>query len=857
MKRALLSTLAISFFLFHGVHAQTTKSPEEMFGFKMGTDRRLINWEQIVSYFQMLDEKSERVHLVELGKTTLDRPMIMAIIGSEETIQNLERYQGIQQQLGRPFELGEGQAAELITSGKVVFLVTLNIHSTEIAASQESVELAYELATSGDAKVQKILANVIVLLVPSLNPDGQDLVTKWYLQHVGSEFEGSRMPGKYHHYADHDNNRDWFFFNLAESRHVARVLYHDWYPEIVLDQHQMGSSGARLFLPPYADPVNPNVSPALMASVNMLGKHVVSDMHDQGFRGVVTGTIFNAFFEGTMSKTPLWHNRIGILTEAASARIASPIYFPKTSLRGMGLDLPEYGQQTNFLDPWPGGWWRLRDIIEYEKAATYSMMDLAATYKEKFKRNFYRLNKQAIEAGKQGSPFAYVVPVTQHDPNNAIELLKRLRFANVDVYQMGEDLTARNGTYRPGDFIIPLAQPARAYIKDLMERQEYPNLREYPGGPPRQPYDVTAWTLPLQMGVEVREIRQPFPAQMTLSSEPKLEIDNSHVRAGWLAVERRYTHSYQLINSLLKSGLDVYELTTASTSLAAGTFVFEISEGQLESVKSRSAALEVPVLAVPGAEVESKRAIQNARIGIYNPWVPWVYDEGWLRLILDNFGFDYKKVHNADFKDKPRFVADYDVLIFGSQGSDWIVDGKPKNRPEPTLGDPKKPKKYVGGIGEEGVKKVKQFLLDGGTVLFLGEACNFAIEKLRLPAENTLKNVKRKDYFAPGSLFELNLDLASPLTYGLQEQVAVYKNRAVVLKLKPYNQTIKETGYFGSHNLLMSGWAVGESKLHHRVALAEIPVGKGRAILYAFRVQHRAQTFGTFKLLFNALYKEP
>ncbi|MFQ5753893.1 MAG: M14 metallopeptidase family protein, partial [bacterium] len=543
MKRFMSVVCTILILLFQILHAQSIQSPQEMFGFQMGADKKLINWQQIVTYFHMLDAQSPRIKVVEIGKTTLKRPMIMAILGSEDSIQNLDRYENIQQQLGRPYDLEESEANKLIADGKLVFILTLNIHSTEIASSQESVELAYELATSPDKKIQKILNKVIILIVPSLNPDGQDMVAKWYLKDVGTEYEGSRLPMKYHHYVGHDNNRDWFFFNLVESQNVARVLYHDWYPEIVYDQHQMGSTGARLFLPPYADPVNPNVPPSLMASVNMLGKHVVSDMHDQGFQGVVTGTIFNAFFEGTMSKTPLWFNRIGILTEAASARIATPIFFPKTSLRGMGIDLPNYSQQTNFLDPWPGGWWHLRDIIEYEKAATYSMLDLAATYKEKFKKNFYRLNKDAIETGKQGHPFAYVIPIEQHDPNNAIELLKRLRIANVDVYQAQEDFSTNQGEFKRGAFIIPLAQPTRAFIKDVMEIQEYPNLLEYPGGPPRQPYDVTAWTLPLQMGVEVVKIDVPFSAAMNLTLNPKLIVNSDNISSGWLAIERRNNHS--------------------------------------------------------------------------------------------------------------------------------------------------------------------------------------------------------------------------------------------------------------------------------------------------------------------------
>lgn len=855
MKQKVLVVIASVLFLNATLVAQPIPSPEATFGFQMGADRRLINWGQIVSYFSMLGKTSSRTQVLELGRTTLDRPMIMAIISAEETMQNLEKHQDIQQQLARPYTLKESIAETLIQEGKVVFLITLNIHATEIAASQESVELAYELATSSDTQIEKIRNNVIVLLVPSLNPDGQDMVTKWYLKDVGTEHEGSRMPMKYHHYADHDNNRDWFFFNLVESQHVAKVLYHDWHPEIVLDQHQMGSRGARLFLPPYSDPVNPNVPPSLMAHVNTLGKHVVSDLHDQGFQGVVTGTIFNAFFEGTMSKTPLWHNRIGILTEAASVRIATPIFFPKTSLRGMGIDLPEYSQQTNFLDPWLGGWWRLRDIIEFEKAATYSMLDLAATYKEKYKRNFYRLNKEAIAAGQRGGPFAYVVPAVQHDPNNAIEMLRRLRFANVDIYRADADFSTSDGTFHEGAYIVPLAQPARAYVKDLFEIQQYPNLLEYPGGPPRQPYDVTAWTLPLQFGVKAVAVQRPFEVEMKHSTEPRLQIASSQPDSGWVMIERRLNHSYILANHLMDRGVDIYQLEPTDDDLRKGAFLVQLVPGKSRAVQEAAGQFEVPLMPIAKPPKASLKKVRPARVAIYQPWIPWAYDEGWLRLVFDKFGFEYTILHNEDFKTRTRLENNFDVLIFGSQDTNWILTGKSEKAGEPTFGEPRVRKEFRGGIGKIGVERILKFLQAGGKVLFMGEACNFAIEKLNLPATNTLKGVERKDYFAPGSLFELHLDLTSPLTYGLLPRISIYKNRPVVLTAKIYNQEIRETGFFGNRHLLQSGWAVGESRLLNKLALAEIPVGKGVAILYAFRPHHRGQTFGTFKLIFNALYR--
>lgn len=835
--------------------AQEIQSPEAVFGFRMGEDRRLVNWEQIVAYMTALSAASPRVQLVELGRTTLERPMIMMVISGEETMADLEKYKQIQQQLARPYGLAPEAASELIRAGKTVCLITMNIHSTEIAASQEALELAYELATAGDARTRNILDNVILLMVPSLNPDGQDMITKWYLKHAGTPYEGSRMPYKYHFYADHDNNRDWFFFSLQESRMVAQVLYHDWHPEIVMDQHQMGSTGARFFLPPYADPVNPNVAPSVMANTNLVGKHIIAEMHDRGFKGLVTNTVFNAFFEGTMSKTPLWHNRIGILTEAASARVAAPLYFPRTSLRGMGQDLPEYKQQTNFLDPWPGGWWRLRDIVEYQKAAALSLLDMAAMYKEKFKTNFYELNRRAIEVKPEDHPEAYVLPQDQFDPGNMLELLRRLRFANVDIYRAGKDFRSAAGDFRAGDFVIPLAQPARAYIKDLLERQHYPDLREYPGGPPRQPYDVTAWTLPLQMGVRAVALNEALAVPLEQVETLRLDIDNSWIKPGWVAIERRLTHGHRVVNRLAKADIEIHELAGDYGGFPRGTFLVRCDDrnrAQLESAANAAQVQLQQMMAPDGASQPPLRKIRPARIGIYQPWVPWVYDEGWLRLVLDNFEFSYQVLHNPDFQDKSALNDKLDVLILTSQSSGSILNGMSAR--ERKLGDPELPAEYNGGIGDKGVEQIRKFVDDGGTLLCFGEACEFAMEKLRLPAENVLGQTGRKEFFIPGSILEMTLDGGSALSYGMPERVPVYINSRIALKLLPYPAEIRESGFYGEHQLLLSGWAVGEELLHGKAALAEIPVGKGKVILYAFRPQHRSQMYGTFKLIFNALY---
>ncbi len=836
--------------------AQDIPSPKAEFGFEMGADRKLIDWDQIVSYFEMLNEKSDRLQLVELGKTTLDRRMIMAIITSPENMGKLQRFKEIQQQLGYPYELAETAAEALIEEGRMVCLITMNIHSNEIAASQESVELAHQLATANDPKLLNILDNTILLIVPSLNPDGQDMITKWYRGTVGSKYEGSRMPQKYHFYADHDNNRDWFFFNLQESRNLAKVLYHEWLPQVVMDQHQMGSNRARFFLPPYADPVNPNVVPSLSANVNLFGKYMIADMHDQGFRGLVTGTIFNGYFEGTMSKTPLWHNRIGILTEAASVNYATPIYFPKTSLSGMGIDLPEYKQQTNFLDPWPGGWWRLRDIVEYQKAAALSMLDLASVQRKKFLRNFYRLNREAIVGKWAGHPTAYIFPANQADPANCRELLRRLQQTNVAIYTADADFKIGNREFQKGDYVIPLAQPARAYIKDLLEVQHYPDLKEYPGGPPRQPYDVTAWTLPMQMGVECTAINVELPVKMTPTDVPSEAMELSNSAGNQFALDRRNSNNYKLVNKLLEAGFDVHTLKEPTVDLAAGTFLINAAGSRLKQLSEHANFLETAPAALLSEQTIAKSStapIKAARIGIYQPWIANAYDEGWTRLVLDNFDFEYTILHNDDFKTKGQLSKKFDVLIFGSQRADQIVNGR--NQSNATIGAPETKPEFKGGISKVGVQEVKKFMLEGGTVLFFGRACNFAIDQFKLPARNILRDLNRRDYFIPGSILRMQLKRDSPLNYGMPESAYVYMNRNVAFRLRPYHDEIRETGVFGENNLLQSGWAVGEKHLYGAVGLAEIPVGKGKAILYAFRPQHRGQMYGTFKLIFNALYK--
>ncbi len=833
-------------------------SPEKYFGFRMGEDKKLIGWDEIVSYFNYVDKNSDRVIVEELGKTTLGKPFIVAVASSEKNIKNIQGLKSIQRKLAKPYDIDEKEAKNLIRDGKVFVLITMNIHSTEIASSQESVELIYEFATRNDDEMKNILNNCVILLIPSLNPDGQQMVVDWYKKYVGTKYEASPMPWLYHYYAGHDNNRDFHFFSLVESRLTAKVLYHDWFPQVVYDQHQMGSNGPRFFVPPYSDPVNPNVLPEIMALTNLFGKYIVFDMIQKGYKGVVTGGRFNAYFQGTMSKTPLWHNRVGILSEAASVRIATPIYLPYGSIGGLGDEIPDNSLSNNNLYPFEEGWWRLRDIIDYEKTATYAILSFSANNREKILWTFYSANKKSIEKGLNEPPFAYLIDLdSQHDPNSAVELVRRLQIAGVDVYKAKKSFTVKNVNFSSNTLIIPLAQPCRGYIKDLMEVQNYPDIRLYPDGPPKRPYDVTAWTLPLQMGVDVFELNEKIEIPMEKIGgisqyASTIEFGRSKILGSgdYLAFERRFINSYRLVNLLLKEGIKVFYVDEDVSDLR-GNFVVKNGKVTMDKIISLSKDLGIEIKAVDNLGKATLIEVKKKKIGIYQPWITSM-DEGWTRLVLDSFYFDYKILHNQDIKDKKTF-DELDVLILPSMRAEAIVEGRTFGE-QRGIGVPQVPEEYRGGIGKEGVENIKEFLRNGGFLIAFGEASDFVIEQIGVPVRNVLKNTNIKEFFAPGTIVNLKInDKNNPITFGFRDYVPAYMINPIAFSTSVYADKVSVIATFDENNILLSGYLNGSDKIKGKIALCEVPYEKGRILMFAFRPQHRSQTWATFKFIFNAL----
>ena len=487
--------------------AQT--SPEEFLGHRVGADRMLADYHQIRAYFELLEQESGRVSLVDIGETTLGESMIMAVITSEANMANLDRYREIARLLSDPRGVSQEEAERLSREGKVIVLFTHGLHASEIGMSQGVMESAYRLASGATPfDAEEVLDEVIVLMIPVANPDGQLMITDWYRQYVGTKYEGGPMPWLYHHYAGHDNNRDGIANNLVETRAVSRVIWHDWFPQIYNDPHQMGKDGARMFVPQFMDPADPNIHPLIFTGIALIGANMAHDLQQAGLQGVVNNDLFaSAWWKGTLTSNAMVHNTTGLFTELASANIATPVYVDPN-------ELPEFNSRRSlrFPDPWPGGWWRLRDIVDYLLNSTMSLVEIAAQHRQDWLYNYYRMGRDAAEEHRPGDPFAFVIPAQQRDYPTMLRTLEMLQFGGAEIHRAAEDFIAGGRVFGAGSFVILTAQPYRPYVLNMLGE------RRYPGGVPRVLQDNASHALPMQMGVAFSQIDEPFEVSLELLS---------------------------------------------------------------------------------------------------------------------------------------------------------------------------------------------------------------------------------------------------------------------------------------------------------------------------------------------------
>jgi hypothetical protein len=849
------------FILPYFLIAQT--SPEAFLKFKVGADRQLADYNQIQAYFQKLDQESGKVKVLNIGVSTLNKPMIMAVITSEQNMGKLDLYRGITKKLRDPRTLSVEEAKRLSKEGKVILLITCNIHSTEIASSQMAMELAYKLAT-GDTpfNADKVLEDVILLLVPTSNPDGEQMVTDWYRKYVGTKYEGGRLPWLYHHYAGHDDNRDWFMFNLSETRAVSQVLYHDWLPQIHIDEHQMGSSEARLFIPPYMDPPTINVQPLLWSSISLCGSNMAYDLEKNGFKGVVHGRSFTGWWIGACDDTSWLHNVVGILSEMASVKVATPIYVEPT-------EVPQeyYERRMNFPDPWPGGWWRLRDIVDYELALSLSLIKTSYLHKEDFLYNFYNMYKNSIEIREKGEPFAFVIPSKQRDYPTTLRMLEILMFGGVEIHQAKEDFIAGGKLYPAGSFVVKMSQPYKPYAQALLEKQKYPNIREYAGGPPVPPYDNAGWTLPLQMGVSCDRVENTFEAKLEkLEKVPYPSEKYPEKSCPYIVFDSRQNASYSAAFALLKNNVEMYrtkeKINEKAFKAAPGSFIVKNTP---EVQKLLAGILEKWHLNAYGLESISdipRSTLKNPRIGLYQSWTSNM-DEGWTRYVFDDLGVPYKTLHNKDFKEitkgktkKPvDLKASYDVIIFADENSEIIKQGKPDPTSRWARYFTALPPEYEGGIGKEGIEALKSFVEKGGILVTLNGACDLVFKEFKPPARNILERVEHTKFFCPTSILKIDVDNKSPVGYGMpKEAAAMFSDSPAFATWVPSEEwDRKVVASYPEENLLLSGWLLGEDIIARKAAVVDTKYKKGHIILIGICCQFRAQSHGTYKFLLNSL----
>src|SRR5690606_728030 len=506
---AVLLTLALSpVFL---CTAQKIPSPQDVFGFQVGDDYKLADYGQIEDYLSQLDQASDRVMKIEIGESVLGRSMYPLFISSQENLAQLDRWKDISARLARA-KIDPEEAEALSRDGKAIVWVDGGMHSTELAHGQMTSELAHTLATSETAEFRKIRENVITLLMPVMNPDGLDLVVDWYRKHLGTPYETSRLPVLYHHYMGHDNNRDWFMNTMPETYHVTKILYNEWYPQIVYNHHQSSPSWTKISLPPYADPVNPRIHPAITAGVSEVGSAMTKRFALENMPGAIADNFYTMYWNGGGRTVPYYHKMIGILTETGHTTPTPRFYDPKKLPKTVAGGTPTDGTDIMYPDPWKGGESHFRDAVDYMLTATWATLDLAADRKENYLLNIYKMGKSAIEKSKTDGPFAYIIDKNQWDSFEAVNLVNVLLRGGIEVEQATRDFTVNGKKYDKGTYVIYAGQAFRPYLLDLMEKQDYPTRFQYPGGPPDTPYDLAGWTLPMQMGVDVDKIKEPFQA---------------------------------------------------------------------------------------------------------------------------------------------------------------------------------------------------------------------------------------------------------------------------------------------------------------------------------------------------------
>lgn len=828
-------------------------SPESYFGFQMGADRQLARWDKIVDYFSLIEKQSDRLKVINMGPSTEGQPFLLVIISSPANLANLDQLQKINKKLSNPKGIELHEIESYIEYGKAIVFQTMGLHASEVGGVQMAPELAYDLLTRNDSEALRILDNVVFFMMPSINPDGQVMITDWYRETVGTEFEGLSMPFLYHRYSGHDNNRDGDFFNLQESKYIAKAMFVDWPAQAYIDHHHMGSYGARFYVPPYCDPIRPYADPIVWREISWYGSHIAYKLEGEGFKGVLNAAQFAGWGHFGWHWVTPFHNIAGMLTESAGVKLATPIYIHPEQLKANTRAFPDYEAQSTFPNPWLGGWWRLRDIVEQKKSSAWSLLDIAARNKETVLRNAYLKAKNQTQRGAEGDVKTVIIPASQHDVLTSVKMINILLQSGLEIQKAKSDFEVQGMQYKKGSYILSLAQPKMGLIRNLLTETHYMDnswTRKEDGTPVR-PYDLATHTMYEFMGVKVdaTDVQVKGDFEMITKAEEMIGyVDSNHK---YYHLDGRLNQSFKAINLLLNQGAKVKRINKSTEDFKAGDFI--IVKASLEILETVAYETGVAFNGLDELPTEGIQELNRARIGLFQRYNGGNMDEGWTRLCFENFAFDYHTLQGSEVKEG-KLNKKFDVIVLPDDSPSGITGKYAKNarrKPE------KYPAKYQSGVGDQGTKALKEFVEQGGTLVALGSSYEFVKNTFDLKIRNITENLKSDEFFCPGSTVKVKVDNTDPLAYGMPDEALVLFRSSPVFEVVPsrLNADYKTIVRYQKENLLKSGWLIGEKNIAKKSAMLTVNYGKGKIVIIGFRVQHRNQMDGTFKLLFNTIIK--
>ena len=849
-------------------HAQSTSSlpsPEKFFGHVMGADRKLEGWEKLLEYYQLLAKSSNRMKLVELGKSSEGRPFIALFISSPANLAKLDQYRQINAKIADPRGLSEAEVKKLVADGKAVTIQSFALHSSEVAASQTAAEFVYDSLSRNDEEAMRMLDNVISIVLPSINPDGTQMIADWYMKYVGTPHEASGLPWLYQKYAGHDNNRDGFALNLVESQHIGKLMYRDWLPQAYMDHHQMGSSNARLFIPPYAEPLRPDGDPIVWREISWYGGEMGTKLEAAGKTGVIGNAIYSGWGHMGFHWITPFHNIAGMLAESASARLATPMFMHPDQLKGGPRNLPDYEPQVNMPSLWPGGWWRVRDIVEQQKIVAWSVVDLAARNRETVLSNMVLKASRQTGRGLNGPVKAYAIAASQNDPLTVKKLVNMLLDSGVEVHQAKSQFVADGRFYGPGSFVVTMAQPKQGLVRWMLGRTFYPDntyTRDLEGNPIR-PYDMSTDTFGEFMGVRSDPVGEKITADLVklTAKVPLVGTVASAAPSGYV-LDGRLNDAFRAVNLLLDKGVAVRRAgePSADGGVRAGDFI--VAAGDVSAI-AKQTGVDFTALKAPVST--SAYEIRKPRIAMYQRYGGGNMDEGWTRLLFEQFNVTSKPLMDAELK-AGGLEANYDVIILPADSVAAMTGERPpagagRGGGEGFGGGPdNSPPEFKSGFGADGVKALQTFVQKGGTLVTFAQAGDLPIQRFNLPLRNVVAGLPAKEFWSPGSTLRVYYNNTNPLVYGMPaDGLALFLAGSQVYEVTSTetSQDVEILATYVDRDILQSGWLLGEQVIAKKAAAVSVKYGAGKVVLLGFRAQNRAQTHGTFKLVFNALLSGP